>query len=89
MEVLHHMSFGARWQKWMNMIMYSGTSPVLLNGVPGKTFHCRRGVRQGDPLSPLLFILAADLLQSIINSAVQNGILNLPLPRGGNEFPIV
>jgi retron-type reverse transcriptase len=45
MEVLHHKGFGARWQQWMNMIMNTGTSSILLNGVPGKTFHCRRGVR--------------------------------------------
>jgi retron-type reverse transcriptase len=43
--VLHHKGFGVRWQQWMNMIMNTGTSSILLNGVPGKTFHCRRGVR--------------------------------------------
>jgi len=63
---------------------------VLLNSVPGKVVHCRRGVRQGDPLSPLLFVLAADLLQSIINQARSLGILNLPIPLSyTNDFPVL
>jgi hypothetical protein len=72
------------------MIMESRTSSTLLNGVPGKKIHCRRGVRQGDPLSPLLFVLAADLLQSTMNSAMHRGLLKLPIPkRCGTDFPIV
>jgi hypothetical protein len=68
----------------------SGTSSVLLNGVPSKVFHCRRGLRQGDPLSPLLFVLVVDLLQTIINDAKSNNLLTLPLPeRAGTDFPIV
>lgn len=63
---------------------------VLLNGVPGKTIHCKRGVRQGDPLSPLLFVLVADLLQSIMNKVKDSGILSLPLDlHHTNDFPIV
>jgi hypothetical protein len=58
--------------------------------VPGKTFHCKRGVRQGDPLSLLLFVLAADLLQSIINKARQQNLLQLPLTENcGQDFSIV
>lgn len=71
-------------------MMYSGTSSILLNGVSGKVFHCRRGVRQVDPLSPLLFVLATDLLQSILNKAKDDGLLKLALPmRAGSNFPVV
>jgi hypothetical protein len=62
----------------------------LLNGTPGKVFYCRRGVRQGDLLSPLLFVLAADLLQSLINKAKDDGILRIPLEAGYiSDFLIV
>jgi len=62
LDVLAHMGFGVKWRSWIKSILKTETSMVLLNGVPGKTFHCRRGVMQGDPLSPLLFVLAVDLL---------------------------
>ena len=47
LAVMQHKGFGNRWLSWMKLIFASGTSSVLLNGVPGKVFHCRR-VRQGD-----------------------------------------
>jgi hypothetical protein len=87
LEILKHMGFGERWLGWIKSLLNSGTSSVILNGVPGKVFHCRRGLRQGDPLSPLLFVLAADLLQSLVNDLKRQGILSLPITlRAGEDF---
>jgi hypothetical protein len=89
-QVLRHKGFPEKWVKWIKEVLSSGTSSVLLNGVPGKVFHCRRGVRQGDPLSPLLFVLVADLLQSLMNKAKDMGLLRVPLNVGYTmDFPII
>ncbi|GJV00544.1 reverse transcriptase domain, reverse transcriptase zinc-binding domain protein [Tanacetum coccineum] len=47
---------------------------ILVNGSPSDEFGLKRGVRQGDPLSPFLFILAAKGLNALVNEAVEKGI---------------
>jgi hypothetical protein len=90
LQVMTHKGFPLRWLKWMKAIFGLGTSSVLLNGVPGKVFHCKRGLRQGDPLSPLLFVLAADFLQNILNNAKANNLLSLPIPLvNDKDFPVL
>ena len=90
LDVMKFKGFPEKWVRWVEVILKSGTSSVLLNGIPGKPFACKRGVRQGDPLSPLLIVLAADLLQTIVNKAWQASVLYNPLADDFEEFfPIV
>lgn len=90
MAILKKKGFGPKWCLWIEQILGSATSAVLLNGVPGNSFKCRRGVRQGDPLSPLLFVLAADFLQTILNDAMNRGIIQPPITFAScPDFPIL
>lgn len=89
LQILQAKGFNSTWLDWIKNILSSASTSVLLNGIPRKSFKCLRGVRQGDPLSPLLFVLAADLLQSIINKASSNGLLSTPIPTSGNSFLVI
>jgi hypothetical protein len=88
-QVMRHMGFDSKTIQWVKDILSSGTSKILLNGVPGKQFFCKRGVRQGDPLSPILYVLGSELLQIVINDALAQGLLSLPIEVGDPDFPIV
>jgi hypothetical protein len=90
LQVLSHKGFPQKWIKWIKDILRSVTSSVSLNGAPRKVFHCRRGVSQGDPVSSLLSVLVADLLQSLINKEKDMGLLCLPINVGHTlDFPII
>ncbi|WVZ63805.1 hypothetical protein U9M48_013410 [Paspalum notatum var. saurae] len=77
-EVLQHLGFGRRWCNLMSLLLSTSSTQVLVNGVPGRLIHHRRGLRQGDPLSPMLFILVMDVLNSLIQVASSSNLL-LPL----------
>ena len=79
LEVLEHLGFPARWRDWISAILSSSTTKVLVNGRPGKRIYHARGLRQGDLLSPLLFVLVMEVLNALLREADRRHQL-APLP---------
>jgi len=77
--ILAARGFDDRWRSWISCILNTGKTAIKLNGVPGHWLTCRRGLRQGDPLSPYLFIIVADVLQRLIRHASNNGLISHPV----------
>ncbi|KAJ0870349.1 putative RNA-directed DNA polymerase [Helianthus annuus] len=83
-SVFEQKNFPEKWILWIQGIFASSRSSVLVNGSPTGEFQCSRGVRQGDPLSPFIFILAMEALSSFLSSASSAGIIKgLSLPNNG------
>jgi len=75
MTVLHKLGFHDRWIHWMRMCIESVDYSVLVNGEPVGPIIPGCGLRQGDPLSPYLFIICAEGLSSLIRDAKSRGVL--------------
>lgn len=69
------MGFGEKWCGWILACLRSASMLILVNGSPTEEFRLERVVRQGDPLSPFLFILEAEGLNAMMVEAVSKGIL--------------
>lgn len=76
-QVLLQRGFPMRWVQWVMALLDTASSRVLVNGQPSEFFMHKMGLRQGDPLSPMLFLLAVDVLQKFIE--VANSTLTTPI----------
>jgi mannosylglycoprotein endo-beta-mannosidase len=82
LDLMQRCGFPSRYRNWVTALLITSSSRVLLNGVPGAPIVHGRGLRQGDPLSPLLFDLAIDPLQQLLDLATTNGDLHRLRGRG-------
>ncbi|XP_016684081.1 uncharacterized protein [Gossypium hirsutum] len=67
--------FGKRWTGWMLECVLTARAALLINGTITNEFRLYRGFRQGDPLSPFLFILVTEVLHLMMDKAEEMGII--------------
>ena len=68
--MLERVGFCSRWIHWIKGCLESASVSVLVNGSPTKEFLPKKGLRQGDPLAPFLFLIAAEGLTGVSRMAV-------------------
>ena len=79
------MGFGAKWLGWLWSCLSSAKFSILVNGVPVGFFPSTKGLRQGDPLSPYLFVMGMEVLAVLVRRAVEGGYLSGCTIRGGSR----
>nr|GEW72640.1 RNA-directed DNA polymerase, eukaryota [Tanacetum cinerariifolium] len=74
LDVLQAFGFGPRWCKWICGIFSSNMASILVNGSPTAEFSFFCGLKQGDPLAPLIFILIMESLHISVSRAANDGV---------------
>jgi hypothetical protein len=90
LEVLRKSGFADKWVEWIRSFLIRGSVGLTINNEEGEFFHTRKELRQGDPLSPLLFNLVVDvlikmfkkvvvekLIRGLGNDLVEGGVISL------------
>ena len=76
MYLLQRCGFSEKWRRWIFFCISSVWFSILVNGSPCGFFKSSRGIRQGDPLSPLLFVILMEALSRMIDNASGAGLVS-------------
>eukprot|EP01018_Ginkgo_biloba_P033947 Gb_18416 [translate_table: standard] len=75
LKVLEQFGFCKEWRQWVEGCISNPSFLVLVNGSPTGFFKSSRGIRQGCPLFPSLFIMATEALGRFLGGKTERGLL--------------
>ncbi|WVZ82090.1 LOW QUALITY PROTEIN: hypothetical protein U9M48_029392 [Paspalum notatum var. saurae] len=88
-QALRMKGFSPKWCSWVQAYVQGGNVGIKVNDHIGPYFQSKKGLRQGDPLSPILFNIVVDMLAIILARAKNNGQVKGVVPHlveGGYLF---
>ena len=74
--LLRRCGFSRQWCNWIWYCISTVRFSILVNGSPQGFFASSRGIRQGDPLSPLLFVIVMETLSSLMDRVITGGYIS-------------
>lgn len=77
LKMLEILNFPSKWIAWIKECIVTASANVVVNGSPSGEFQLERGIRQGDPLSPFLFLVVVEGLNLLTKKAVSEGLLEV------------
>lgn len=87
LETMKRLGFDSTWVNWISQCISTISFSTLVNGKPYGNFRPRRGIRQGDPLSPFLFLIAIEALSRLLTREESRGnIHGIKMSRGCPTF---
>ncbi|XP_068483632.1 uncharacterized protein [Phaseolus vulgaris] len=88
--MLERLGFCAQWIRWIKGCLESASVSVLVNGSPSREFTPGKGLRQGDPLAPFLFLIVAEGLARVSRMAEEKSLIDsLEVGRDKVKLPSV
>ncbi|CAI0460218.1 unnamed protein product [Linum tenue] len=74
LKIMELMGFPVRWRNWVKGSMFDYNVSILINGEANGFFPVSKGLRQGDPISPGLFVMVMDVLSLMLEKVRANGM---------------
>lgn len=88
-KVLLWLGAPSKWCDWIDLCISNAKVVVLVNGIPTQWIKTKRGLRQGCPLSPYLFLLVAESLTRMTKQAARNGLIRGVGPNDNTKIAIL
>jgi hypothetical protein len=86
-EVMKKMGFPKKWIDWVMECVRSVTYSIIVNGQPVGHIKPMKGLRQGDPISPYLFLICAEDLSAMLIQAELRGVISgVPISKRGPKI---
>nr|GEX54488.1 RNA-directed DNA polymerase, eukaryota, reverse transcriptase zinc-binding domain protein [Tanacetum cinerariifolium] len=73
-DIMRKFGFGEKWCMWIQRCLWSSRGSIIVNGSPTEEFQFYKCLKQGDPLSPFLFILVMESLHISFQRVMDVGL---------------